>query len=113
MQNEKVLEDLTSTSNNSGSTVIDRCNRACDCLKSLLNSHHHCQYLDVSTTFTNFNFLPQLFLKQYLPYFEIGNQIYNGDTAKAIRNMEIFSNNPSLRNLQRKTHVLTSLTAKI
>ena len=39
--------------------------------------------------------LLQLFLKQYLPYFEIENQIYDESTAQAIRNMEMNSNNPT------------------
>ena len=35
----------------------------------------------------------QVFLKQYLSYFELANQIYDKNIAQAIRNMEINSNN--------------------
>ena len=34
--------------------VIDRRNRVCDRQKALLNGHHDRQYLDITTTFTNF-----------------------------------------------------------
>ena len=37
--------------------VIDCRNRVCDQQKALLNCHHDRQYLDVTTTFTNFNYL--------------------------------------------------------
>ena len=37
--------------------------------------------------------LLQLFPKKSLPYFEIAGQIYHGNTAQTIRNMEMFSNN--------------------
>ena len=37
--------------------------------------------------------LLQLFLKQYLLYFEIPNQIYDKNIAQAIRNMDMNSNN--------------------
>ena len=30
-------------------------NSVCDCRKALLNGGHDCQYLDVTTTFANFN----------------------------------------------------------
>ena len=36
--------------------VIDRRSRACDRQKASLNGHDDRQYLDVTTTFTNFNF---------------------------------------------------------
>ena len=36
--------------------VIDRRSRACDRQKASLNGHHDRQYLDVTTSFTNFNF---------------------------------------------------------
>ena len=72
--------------------VIDCCNRVCNCQKASLNGHHDRQYLDVTTTFTNFNFL-QLFLKQSLSYFETVNHMYDENVAQTIRNMEMFSNN--------------------
>ena len=68
--------------------VIDRCNRVCDCWKASLNDHHDCQYLHVTTTFTNLILL-QLFLKQSLPYFKIGDQIYNRNIAQAIQGSTI------------------------
>ena len=37
--------------------------------------------------------LLQLFLKQYLLYFEIANQIYDKNIAQVIRNMDMNSNN--------------------
>ena len=37
--------------------------------------------------------LLQLFLKQYLFYFGIANQIYDKNIAQAIRNMDMNSNN--------------------
>ena len=74
--------------NNSRSTVIDHCNRVCDCWKASLNDHHDCQYLHVRTTFTNLILL-QLFLKQSLPYCKIGDQIYNGNIAQAIQGSTI------------------------
>ena len=46
---------------------------------------------DVTTTFTNLILL-QLFLKQYLLYFERAGQIYDRNIAQAIRNMEMLSN---------------------
>ena len=49
----KSMKTAIKTTNRS--TVIDRRNRACDCPKAMLNSCHDCQYLDVTTTFTNFN----------------------------------------------------------
>ena len=64
--------------------VIDCPNRTSDHRKASLNSDNFCQYLDVTTTFTNFNFL-QVFLKHYLSYFELANQDKN--IAQAIRNM--------------------------
>ena len=88
----------------SRSMVIDRRNKTCDCQKVLLNGHHDCQYLDV-TTFTNFLFYT-FFLKQYFPYFEIAKQIYNKNIAYVIRNMEINSNTMTSSNLQ--ITVLTS-----
>ena len=54
--------------------VIDRHNRACDRRLASLDGHHDCQYIDVTTVFTNL-FLLQLFLKQYLPNFQTANQI--------------------------------------
>ena len=36
--------------------VIDHRNKVCDCQKASLNGQHDCQYLDVITTFTNFNY---------------------------------------------------------
>ena len=47
---------LTVLKINGRSTVIDRRNKVCDCQKALLNSHHGPQYLDVTTTFTSFNY---------------------------------------------------------
>ena len=52
----------------SQSMVIDRRNKTCDCQKVLLNGHHDCQYLDVTTTFTHFLFL-HLFSKTIFPVF--------------------------------------------
>ena len=72
--------------------VIDRCNRVSDHRKALLNGHHDRQYLDVTTTLTNFNFL-HFFPVQSLPYFKIADQIFDGNITPAIRNMEIVSNN--------------------
>ena len=66
-------------------------NRVCDCQKVSLNSHHEDQYLDVTTTFTNFNSFTT-FLTLCLSYFEIANQIYDENVAQAIRNMEMISN---------------------
>ena len=37
--------------------------------------------------------LTNLFLKQYLPYFEIVNQIYGKNIAEATRNVEMNRNN--------------------
>ena len=54
--------------------VTDRHNRACDRQLASLDGHHDYQYIDVTTNFTNL-FLLQLFLKQYLPYFQTANQI--------------------------------------
>ena len=53
--------------------VIDCHNRNFDHRLALLDGHHDCQYIDI-TNFTNL-FLLQLFLKQYLPYFQTANQI--------------------------------------
>ena len=36
--------------NNGHSTVTDHRNSICNCQKALLNSHHGCQYLAVTTT---------------------------------------------------------------
>ena len=70
--------------------IVDHRNRDCDCRKASLNGHHDCQYLDVATTFTSFI---QLFLKQPLLYIETANQIYDKNISKAIRNMDMDSNN--------------------
>ena len=64
---------------------------AYDCQKASLNGCHDRQYLDV-TSFTNYDFF-YVFLKQYLSYFELANQIYDKNIAQVIRNMEINSNN--------------------
>ena len=36
--------------------AIDHFNRVFDGQRALLNGHHDCQYLDVTTTFTKFNY---------------------------------------------------------
>ena len=40
---------------NGRSTVIDCCKSLCDCRKALSNGHHDRHYLDIATTFINFN----------------------------------------------------------
>ena len=72
--------------------VTDHCNRVCDCQKASLNGHHDCQYLDGTTTFTNFNSFTT-FSKQALPYFKIENQIYDRNIVQVIRNMVMVSDN--------------------
>ena len=73
-----------------------------------MKGHHDDQYLDVTTTFTNFCF-SQVFLKQYLPYFELTNQIYDKDIAQVIGNMpdmlEICNCFNSLRSLRTKVFI--------
>ena len=55
LQSSCIWKKYSSTKNNNRSTVIGRRNRACDCRKASLNGYHDRQYLDVTTTFTNFN----------------------------------------------------------
>ena len=47
----------------------------------------------ICNPWTPFSILLQLFLKQSLLYFKIANQIYDGNIAQVIRNMEMVSNN--------------------
>ena len=60
--------------------------------KSLVNSDHEHQYLNVTTTFANFNYFAT-FSKAILTIFKIANQIYDRNIAQAIGNMEMVSNN--------------------
>ena len=60
--------------------VIDRRNRVCDHRKASLNGHDDRQYLDVTTTVTNFHSFAT-FLKQSLSYFKKANQIYDENVA--------------------------------
>ena len=46
---------VISAQNNSWPTVIDCCKSLCDCQKALSNGHDDCHYLDIATTFINFN----------------------------------------------------------
>ena len=55
--------------------------------KASLNGHHDRQYLDVTITFTNFNYFTTS-SKAIL-----ANQIYDGNISLAIRNMQMVSNN--------------------
>ena len=72
--------------------VIDRCSKVCDRRKASLNGHHDCRYLDVTTTFTNFNSLT-IFSKTILPCFKKTNQIYDEGIAQTATHMEIVSKN--------------------
>ena len=57
-----------------------------------MNGHYDRQYLDVTTTFNNFNSFAT-FSKIIFAIFEITNQIYDKNIAQAIRNVEMNSNN--------------------
>ena len=59
--------------------VIYHRNRAFDRWKASLNGHH--------------DWLPIPIIKQYLPHFEIANQVYDKNIAQVIRYMEMNSNN--------------------
>ena len=90
LQSSCIWKKYSSTKNNNRSTVIGRRNSACNCRKASLNGHHDHQYLDVTTTFTNFNSFIT-FSKQSLSYFEMANQIYDKNIAQEFRRRAVIT----------------------
>ena len=78
-------------SKNDRPTVTDCRNRVCDCRKASLNGRHDWQYLDVTTTFTNFNSFTK-FSQTIFAIFSKSKTIYDVNIVLAISNIEMVSN---------------------
>ena len=71
-------------------TVTECCKSISDCLQVSSNSHHNSQYLDVITTFTNFN---SFATSSKTIFLVLCSKQFNKSNLQDSRNMELVNNN--------------------